>query len=85
MVELGQTVKDVVTGFTGIVTAKVEYLNGCLQFHVRPKMSTAKKGEVPKYPDGKYLDVEQLVVVSKRKIKLQLRPKPSGGFREYPS
>lgn len=84
MIELGQTVRDKVTGFTGIATAKIEYLNGCLQFHVRPKMATPKKGEAPKYPEGKYIDVEQLDVVGKSKIKLNERPEPAGGVREYP-
>ena len=87
MVELGQEVKDVVTGFRGIATAKVEYLNGCLQFCVRPKVDMPKKGEAQKYPEGKYIDVEQLKTVGKSKIKLQSHTsKPSGGgIREYPS
>ena len=29
---MGKEVKDIVTGFKGIVTAKIEYLNGCIQF-----------------------------------------------------
>jgi len=86
MVELGQKVRDIVTGFTGIATAKVEYLNGCVQFHVRPTVATPKKGESQEYPDGKYIDVEQLRVVGKSKIKLQPRDgePPSGGIRAYP-
>ena len=36
-IELGQKVRCQVTGFEGIVIAKCEYLNGCIQFEVQPK------------------------------------------------
>ena len=86
MIELGQKVKDIVTGFTGIATSKVEFLNGCIQFHVIPKMATPKKGESPKFPKGEYIDVEQLELVGKSKVKINRRPTeaPSGGVRNYP-
>jgi hypothetical protein len=34
---LGEMVKDKVTGFTGMVMARTEYLNGCVQVLVQPK------------------------------------------------
>ncbi len=55
---LGNKVKCLVTGFTGIASAKVEYLNGCIQFCVR--QSVGKDG---KMPEGEYIDVQQLKVV----------------------
>jgi hypothetical protein len=58
MIKLGQQVKDKVTGFTGIATARVEYLSGCVQFCVRPEM--VKPGEMP---DGQYIDDMQLDVI----------------------
>lgn len=36
MIELGQEVRDVVTGFRGIVTGRVDYLTGCRQLLVNP-------------------------------------------------
>ncbi len=60
MVELGNKAKCTVTGFEGIAVARVEYLNGCIQFCIKPKVS--KDG---KHPEGIYIDEEQLVVVSK--------------------
>jgi len=82
MIELGQEVKDKVTGFTGIAIAKLEFLNGCLQFCVQPKMKSNNADR----PDGKYLDVEQLDVVSgSKKIKLNERDEPSGGIRMMPT
>ncbi len=35
---LGKTVADRVTGFTGIVTGRVEYITGCDQCLVTPKV-----------------------------------------------
>ncbi len=38
-IKLGQKVKDVVTGFTGIAVAKCIYLNGCVQFQIVPRFN----------------------------------------------
>jgi len=88
MIELGQKVRDVVTGFTGIAVAKIEYLNGCLQIMVRPKMVAPKKGDQQVRPEGAYIDIEQLVVVERKKIVIERResklPPPSGGIRQHP-
>ena len=35
-IKLGYEVKCIVSGFTGIATAKIEYLTGCVQFEVSP-------------------------------------------------
>lgn len=80
MVKLGQKVKDKVTGFTGITDAKIEFMNGCVQFRVLPK----KKAKDEKYPEGQYIDVEQLDVVDSEPIKLNPRKEPSGGIRFTP-
>lgn len=37
MINLGAKVKDRVTGFDGIVTARCEHLDGTVQFMVEPK------------------------------------------------
>ena len=84
MIELGQKVKDTTTGFTGIAIAQVIYLNGCVQFLVRPKMVAPKKGENQEYPDAVYIDVEQLVVVGRKKVTTAKREEPSGGVRQHP-
>lgn len=43
-IKLGDKIRDRVTGFTGIATAKTEYLNGCTQFDISGK-SDEKTGE----------------------------------------
>ena len=84
MIELGQKVKDKVTGFNGIAVARIEYLNGCKQILVMPKMATPKKGETQEHPTGTYVDIEQLIVVRGKKIALADRDEPSGGVRQHP-
>ena len=34
--ELGQRVRSRVTGFTGIIISRCEYLTGCIQYGVKP-------------------------------------------------
>ena len=73
MIELGKQVKDIVTGFSGIATARVEYLNGCVQYCVKPKMTKKDNGKVP---DGYYFDEKQLVVIGNG---VSVKKKRTGG------
>ena len=59
IIKLGQKVKDQVTGFTGIATAMVVYLNNCVQYNVQPPC-----GVDGKMPSGEYIDEGQLEVVN---------------------
>lgn len=57
-IPLGSKVKDVVTGFEGTVTARVKYMNGCIQYCVEPKVD--KEGKKLKH---EYVDFNQLKVI----------------------
>lgn len=57
MIKLGVKAKDRITGFEGIVIAKVVYLNGCIQYCLKPPLS--KKGELR---EGEYFDEGELKV-----------------------
>lgn len=72
MIKLGSKIKDKVTGMEGIAISKVEYLNGCVQYCLKPK---AKKGET-KMPEGVYIDYNQLEVIGKG---LNVKKKNTGG------
>lgn len=37
MAKLGQTVRDVITGYEGIVTSRTEYLHGCVRIVIQSK------------------------------------------------
>lgn len=56
---LGQRVRDIVTGFEGIAIGRVEYINGCHQYLVKPQC-VAKDDEPMKQPEGWYIDDQSL-------------------------
>ncbi len=79
MIKLGSKVKDKVTGFQGIATARIEFLNGCIQIDVVPR---AKKG-AEKAPEGTYIDESQLEEIKDKKVNVK-KKNVGGGFRNYP-
>lgn len=62
MIELGSTVKDVVTGFTGIAVARYEFMYGCTRYCVQPKTKKDKAGSLN---TEKNFDEPQLIVLKK--------------------
>ena len=76
MVDLGDFVKDTVSGFKGVAISKHIYLQGCNRITVQPPIK--KNGELPKVES---FDEPQLVVLKpKREIKRGRRP---GGPAKY--
>lgn len=78
MINNGDRVKDPITGFSGIVTCRLEYLNGCARVQVTSE----------KLIDGiviseNYFDEPQLVVV-KRSI-YAVGGQVTGGFKPAPA
>lgn len=65
MIELGDKVKDKVSGFSGIAVGKTVYLAGCLRFLVRPD-KTDKDG---KFQEGIWFDEDELEVVKQKIVK----------------
>ena len=52
MIELGQKVRDLVTGFTGIAIYRCEYLHGCVRIGVTPRVvDDGKLGEVQSFDE----------------------------------
>ena len=87
MIKLGEKVKCIVSGFTGITTARIEYLNGCIQYCVKPKMEKDGRNR-----DGIYIDQEQLEVVGSGILAAKKKPKkkkrtgrPGGPAQDAPS
>lgn len=70
---LGNTLRDTVTGFTGTATARIQYINGCIQYCIIPKVD--KDG---KYVDGIYIDVQRLEKVDDG-VADSVQSKPAGG------
>ena len=65
MIELGDKVKDMVTGFTGIVIAKTEWLNKCRRITVQSVQLQEGK------PVTFEFDLEQLEVVEAGALRLE--------------
>ena len=76
MINLGDLVKDTVTGFKGIAVSRHSYLNGCDRISVQPIIN--KEGN---HPDSVTFDEPQLSVLKKQKI--SLGQKITGGTDKY--
>ena len=68
MIELGSKVKCKYTGFTGIAMIRSEFINGCTQYEVAPRVK--KDGAIV---EGMGIDEQSLIVVAKPK---KDKPKP---------
>jgi hypothetical protein len=58
-IKLGIVASDKVSGFTGIITGRAEYLTGCEQFLVSPKASDTND-----FKTGQWFDKGRLEYVS---------------------
>ena len=75
---LGKKVKSIITGFEGIATAEITYINGCVQYCVKPKV--CDKGLMP---EGHYIDIEELEIVGEGE---RVIPTSTGGYnKEVPT
>lgn len=68
--ELGMAGEDIVTGFKGIITARSQYLNGCIRYQIENKPK--KQGEESK---EYWYDEDRIKVTSNKKITLQNKTK----------
>jgi hypothetical protein len=55
-VELGKEARDKITGFTGIVTAKVQYLTGCNQTLLAPSVGNDGRLTDPAWFDDQRIE-----------------------------
>lgn len=87
IVKLGDLVRDVVTGYEGIATARCTFLQGCDRICIQPE-----KDKDGKHIDGRYFDEPDVVIVEagayqnrleKSKEKRNGIVKKSGGPDKY--
>lgn len=73
----GDELKDKVTGFRGVVVARVDWLNGCKRYCLQP---TKLKDDGSRQDEVNF-DEEQLELVKAAKVAVPQveRPKPPGG------
>ena len=77
MIKLGSTVKDKITGFTGIVTGYVSYISGCNQALIIPRV-----GDDGKLIEAEWLDEQRLDLLDDPVITLDNGDNP--GFDRTP-
>jgi len=76
-VKKGWLVKDSITGYTGIVTCKLDYLNGCMRIEVTPQERNKETG-MPL--ESMVFDEPQLIVLDT--FGEEEKKKPKGGSRD---
>lgn len=69
---LGDTVKCVHTGFEGVAVARTEFINGCVQFLVAPKV-----GKDNKVTDEIGIDEGSLKVI--KRVEKEIEKESTGG------
>lgn len=74
MIELGLEGKDKVTNFSGIITARAQYLTGCDQYLLTPKVD--KDGNAK---DGKWVDEGRIEIIGEGINKKEVQTKIPGG------
>lgn len=75
-VELGDKVRDIVSGIVGIAVSEIRYLSGCHQYGVQSKYESGKM------PSAEYIDAGQLIVVKKQAASIEEEEDP-GGAQAY--
>jgi len=78
--ELGQTIKDVITGFEGVVLGRTQYLTQCNCYLLVPQGKTKTKRL-----EGEWFDADRLKMVKKSVVKLPgAKPKPKATKKTGP-
>lgn len=75
-IRLGDLVRDRVTGFTGIATARTEWLNKCVRWQLQPRELKDGKVQPPEV-----FDEEQCEVVEAEAVPIE-KEVPTGGDRD---
>lgn len=70
--KMGVKLRDRVTGLEGICTGRLEYMNGCVQFCIKPKV-----GKDGKVPNGDWIDSQQLEQIGSG---ISINPRVTGGY-----
>lgn len=76
-VELGDVLKDTITGYEGVCVARAQYLTGCNQVALSPKVKDG--GE----PQSNWFDIERVVVVTTGEV--TVTPRQTGCDVQPPS
>ena len=77
--ELGEQVKDTITGFQGVIIAKTKWLNGCVRYGIQSKKRTAEGKSIEDT-----IDEQQLVSIEKpKKVKSRNPGGPMPSIKQF--
>lgn len=79
MIKLGQVGKDKVTGFTGTITGRAQYLTGCDQYNLVPPVKDGKLEPAQWFDEGRIEIVGAGISAAD-----VAGPKPGGPQRDAP-
>ncbi len=80
MKNFGKKGRDKITGFTGVITAKIDYMYGCSQYCLTPEID--KDG---KRVDGEYFDEGRIEILEQVVTPESVKAEKNGcDKREYP-
>lgn len=68
-ISMGDQVRDTLSGFTGVVIARSEFLTGCNQVLVMPESHDPSKMN-----DSHWFDVERMQKIKERAVEFRTRP-----------
>jgi len=74
----GETLRDMITGFKGVVVGHSDYLTGCDVFLLVPRSKDGKKS------DGVWFDEDRLERVKAKKVVLKINKQKPGKDMEAP-
>jgi hypothetical protein len=78
--ELGDLVRDKVTGFEGIVTSHAQHLTGCDRFWIEPRVDSEGKTR-----EGRWTDIDLLEIVEPNKIERVIYNRKAPGGTDLPA
>lgn len=73
--DLGQEAMDKVTGFKGIILGRIEYLFGCNQYGLVPKVN--KEGKIG---DTNWFDEGRIEIIGKGILPKEVKVEKNGGI-----
>lgn len=68
-INMGDGVRDTISGFRGVVLARTEHATGCNQVFVLPESESTSK-----VPEGAWFDVERIEVMEPQVLQVRSRP-----------
>lgn len=77
--DLGLEGRDIITGFTGIITGRADYVAGCRQYCLQPACSNGK------FEQAQWFDEERVRISADPRARLGLVSSPSGGPADHAS